>query len=68
VLHGGALIGHMIKEGSSKEPSFHFFGTFLESSKKRSMPISVNGYLGVFDQPVNDRYKKRWQETNSCHL
>jgi hypothetical protein len=58
VPFGGALIGHMIKGGSSKEPPFYFFGTFLESSQKRSMPISVNGYLRVFDQPVNDRYKK----------
>jgi hypothetical protein len=58
VLLGGVLIGRMIKEGSSKEPSFHFFGTFLESSQKRSMPISVDGYLRVFDQPVNDLCEK----------
>jgi hypothetical protein len=55
VLLGGALIGPRIKGGSSKEPSFHFFGTFLEFSHKT---FDADICQWVFDQPVNDLYKK----------
>jgi hypothetical protein len=45
VPFGGVPVGLMIKGGSFEEPPFHFLGTFFQSSKNRSMPISVNESL-----------------------